>query len=210
MIDEAAIRRRFDTLGPYLDERQRRVFATSEALAAGRGGIAAVSRITGIARSTIGRGLDEVAAGGAPDGRVRRAGAGRKTLEKTDRRLIEDLERIVAPTQRGDPEQPLRWTIKSLRQIARSLRDLGHCISHTSVGAILRACGYSLQANRKTREGSRHPDRNAQFEAINQTVNAALAEGQPAKRRNWLAISRIRAGHGARRASPKRCGPTTS
>jgi hypothetical protein len=80
----------------------------------------------------------------------------------------------------GDPEQPLRWTIKSLRQIARALHDLGHGISHTSVGAVLRACGYSLQANRKTREGSHHPDRNAQFEHINQTVRAALAEGQPA------------------------------
>jgi transposase len=167
VINETAIRRRFDTLGPYLDERQRRVFATSEALAAGWGGIAAVSRITGIARSTIGRGLDELAVGGAPNGRVRRAGAGRKPLEEADPHLIEDLEQIVAPTQRGDPEQPLRWTIKSLRQIARALRDLGHCISHTSVGAVLRACGYSLQANRKTREGSHHPDRNAQFEYIN-------------------------------------------
>jgi hypothetical protein len=180
VINEAAIRRRFETLGPYLDERQRRVFATSEALAAGWGGIAAVSRITGIARSTIGRGLDELEIGGAPNGRVRRAGAGRKLLEETDPRLIGDLERIVAPTQRGDPEQPLRWTIKSLRQIARALRDLGHGISHTSVGAVLRACGYSLQANRKTREGSHHPDRNAQFEYINQTVSAALGEGQPA------------------------------
>lgn len=180
MIDEAAIRQRFETLGPYLDERQRRVYATSEALAAGWGGIAAVSRITGVARSTIGRGLDEVASAAAPDGRVRRAGAGRKPLEEADPRLIEDLERIVAPTQRGDPEQPLRWTIKSLRQIARALRDLGHRISHTSVGTVLRACGYSLQANRKTREGSHHPDRNAQFEYLNHTVNAALAEGQPA------------------------------
>lgn len=180
MINEAAIRRRFETLSPYLDERQRRVFATSEALAAGWGGIAAVSRITGIARSTIGRGLDELEIGGAPDGRVRRAGAGRKPLEEANPRLIEDLERIVAPTQRGDPEQPLRWTIKSLRQIARALGDLGHCISHTSVGAVLRACGYSLQANRKTREGSHHPDRNAQFEYINQTVDTALAEGRPA------------------------------
>ena len=180
VIDEAAIRQRFEVLCPYLDERQRRVFATSEALAAGWGGIAAVSRITGIARSTIGRGLDEVAVGAAPDGRVRRAGAGRRPLEAADPRLIEALERIVTPMQRGDPEQPLRWTIKSLRQIARALHDLGHGISHTSVGAVLRACGYSLQANRKTREGSHHPDRNAQFEYINQTVNAALAEGQPA------------------------------
>ena len=180
VINEAAIRQRFETLGPYLDERQRRVFATSEALAAGWGGIAAVSRITGIARSTIGRGLGELAVGAAPDGRVRRAGAGRRPLEAADPRLIEDLERIVTPTQRGDPEQPLRWTIKSLRQIARALHDLGHGISHTSVGAVLRACGYSLQANRKTREGLHHPDRNAQFEYLNQTVDAALAEDQPA------------------------------
>jgi Rhodopirellula transposase DDE domain len=180
VINEAAIRRRFETVSPYLDERQRRVFATSEALVAGWGGISAVSRVTGIARSTIGRGLEELASGEAPNGRVRRAGAGRKLLEEADPGLIEDLDRIVAPTQRGDPEQPLRWTIKSLRQIARSLRDLGHCISHTSVGAVLRACGYSLQANRKSREGSHHPDRNTQFEYINRTVNAAMAEGQPA------------------------------
>src|SRR3982074_1256662 len=100
-------------LGPDLDERQRRVFATSEALAAGWGGIAAVSRITRIARSTIGRGLDEVALGAAPDGRGRRGGAGRKPLEAADPRLIEDLERIVTPTQRGDPEQPLRSRTQS-------------------------------------------------------------------------------------------------
>jgi transposase len=180
VIDEAAIRKRFATLGPYLDERQRRVYATSEALAAGWGGVAAVSRITGIARSTIGRGLDEVAGTAAPDGRVRRAGAGRKPLQEAAPRLIADLERIVAPTSRGDPEQPLRWTIKSLRQIAQRLRDLGHRISHTSVGRLLRACGYSLQANRKTREGSHHPDRNAQFEYLNETVGTALREGQPA------------------------------
>src|SRR5260370_22476332 len=106
--------------------------------------------LPGLPRSTIGRGLDELEIGGAPNGRVRRAGAGRKLLEETAPRLIEDLERIVAPTQRGDPEQPLPWTVNSLRQIARALRDLRHAISHTSVGAVLRACGYSLQANRKT------------------------------------------------------------
>src|SRR5260370_11700531 len=163
VMKEAGIRRRFETLGAYLEEREGRVFATSEALAAGGGGIAAVSRIAGIARSTIGRGLDELEIGGAPNGGVRRGGAGRKLLEETAPRLIEDLERIVAPTQRGDPEQPLRWTVKSLRQIARALRDLGHGISHTSVGAVLRACGYSLQANRKTHKGSHHPDPNTQF-----------------------------------------------
>src|ERR1700680_439945 len=128
----------------------------------------------------VGCGGGGVGAGAARDVGWRGGGVATKPLEEADPRLIEDRERIVAPTQRGDPAQPLRWTIKSLRQIARALRDLGHCISHTSVGGVLRACGYSLQANRKTREGSHHPDRNAQFEYINQTVNAALAEGQPA------------------------------
>src|SRR5260370_4036300 len=110
VINEAAIRRRFETLGPYLDERQRRVFATSEALAARWGGIAPVARITGIARSTIGRGLDELEIGGAPSGRVRRAEACRKLLEGTAPRPADDLERLLAPTQRDDRRHPLRCT----------------------------------------------------------------------------------------------------
>src|SRR3954468_13739717 len=165
-------------LGPYLDERQRRVFATSEALAAGWGGIAAVSRITRIARSTIGRGLDEVAVGAAPDGRVRRAGAGRKPLEAADPRLIEDLERIVTPTQRGDPEQPLRWTIKSLRQIARALHDLGHGISHTSA----RCCAPAAIAFRRTARPAK-----------DRTIPTAMPSSSTSTRRStrrWPGVSR--------------------
>ncbi len=180
MIDEAAIRRRFETLSPHLDERQRRLFATSEALAAGWGGIAVVSGITGIARSTIGRGRKEIAAGAASAGRVRRPGGGRKALEEADPGLMVALEGIVSPTTRGDPAGPLRWTILSLRQMAKALQGLGHRISHTKVGELLRRLGYSLQSNVKTREGSHHPDRDAQFAFINKRVAAALVAGEPA------------------------------
>jgi len=174
------IRERFLALRPFLDERQRSLFAAAEARSAGWGGVSAVWRATGIARSTVGRAMDDLDAGSVPPGRVRRAGGGRKALTAKDPGLIEDLDRIVSPTTRGDPEQPLRWTIKSLRQLATALNELGHQISHTKVGQLLRTLGYSLQANSKTREGTNHPDRNAQFEYINTTVGAALVEGQPA------------------------------
>ena len=180
VVDVEAMRARYLALRPFLDERQRRLFAAAEARAAGWGGVSAASRATGIARSTIDRALDDLDTGLAADDRVRRVGGGRKELTTIDPDLVADLERIVAPTTRGDPEQPLRWTIKSLRQIAKALNELGHRISHTKVGGLLRRLGYSLQANRKTREGTNHPDRNAQFDYINQTVGAALAAAQPA------------------------------
>ena len=180
VVDVEAMRARYLALRPFLDERQRRLFAAAEARAAGWGGVSAASRATGIARSTIDRALDDLDAGLDADDRVRRVGGGRKELTTIDPELVVDLERIVAPTTRGDPEQPLRWTIKSLRQIAKALNELGHRISHTKVGGLLRRLGYSLQANRKTREGTNHPDRNAQFDYINQTVGAALAAAQPA------------------------------
>ena len=180
VVDVEAMRTRYFALRPFLDERRRRLFAAAEARAAGWGGVSAASRATGIARSTIDRALDDLDAGLAAGDRVRRVGGGRKELTTIDPELVVDLERIVAPTTRGDPEQPLRWTIKSLRQIAKALNELGHRISHTKVGGLLRRLGYSLQANRKTREGTNHPDRNAQFDYINQTVGAALAAAQPA------------------------------
>ena len=180
VVDVEAMRARYLALRPFLDERQRRLFAAAEARAAGWGGVSAASRATGIARSTIDRALDDLDTGLAADDRVRRVGGGRKELTTIDPELVVDLERIVAPTTRGDPEQPLRWTIKSLRQIAKALNELGHRISHTKVGGLLRRLGYSLQANRKTREGTNHPDRNSQFDYINQTVGAALAAAQPA------------------------------
>jgi hypothetical protein len=181
MIDEAAIRLRFEALEPVLDERGRRRFAAAEARAAGFGGIKAVSRITGVARSTIGRGLAELDGANAPPaGRVRRPGAGRKPLTETDPSLLDDLRRLVEPATRGDPERPLLWTAKSLRNLASGLQALGHRISFNSVRSLLAMLGYSLQANRKTREGLSHADRDAQFGYINDQVKSALAAGQPA------------------------------
>jgi Rhodopirellula transposase DDE domain len=180
MIDEALIRRRFEALSPHLDERGRRLFAATEAAAAGHGGIATVSRITGMAASTIGRGLKELAAQTALEaGRVRRPGGGRRPLVATDSRLLDDLNALVEPDARGDPMSPLRWTCKSLRRLAGELTALGHRISHTVVGELLKQQKFSLQANRKTREGDSHEDRDAQFAYINTAVGAALAEGQP-------------------------------
>jgi len=183
VIDEAAIKLRYDALDPLLDERGRRRFAAAEAMAAGLGGIAAVSRITGIARSTIGRGLAELRGEAAPDAptdRVRRKGAGRRSLVSCDPTLVADLKSLVEPTTRGDPMAPLLWTAKSLRNLAAGLRELGHRIAHNVVADLLRDMGYSLQANRKTLEGSNHPDRDAQFGYINEQVKAALAANQPA------------------------------
>jgi transposase len=181
VVDDAAIRLRYQALDPVLDERSRRRFAAAEAMAAGYGGVALVSRITGLARSTIGRGLGELRSGAAIDPkRVRRAGGGRKALAAQDATLLDDLRGLVEPETRGDPEAPLLWTAKSLRKLAAGLQALGHRIGHNVVGDLLREMGYSLQANRKTREGSHHPDRDAQFGYINQQVTAALAAGEPA------------------------------
>ena len=150
-------------------------------MAAGPGGVSAVMRATGIARSTIRRGLDELGDGDAPDGeRVRRAGGGRKQLSATDASLVDDLRSLVEPQTRGDPQSPLLWTCKSLRKLSQSLRDMGHKISRTVVGELLYRLDYRLQANRKTREGTNHPDRDGQFRYINDQVKAALAAGQPA------------------------------
>jgi Rhodopirellula transposase DDE domain len=181
MIDEAAIRLRYEALKPVLDEQGRRRFAAAEAQAAGHGGVSAVARITGIARSTIGRGLTELREAGAPPpGRVRRPGGGRKPLSVTDPNLLDDLRRLVEPTTRGDPDRPLLWTAKSLRNLTAGLCVLGHRVCHNTVGTLLRTLGYSLQANRKTREGASHPDRDAQFGYLNEQVKAALAAGEPA------------------------------
>src|SRR6202166_290566 len=138
MIDESAIRQRFEAVSPVLDERARRRFAAAEAAAAGRGGVTAVTRATGIARSTIGRGLAELRADETPDAkRVRRPGGGRKPLSETDASLLNDLRALVEPETRGDPQSPLLWTCKSLRKLSRSLRDMGHTIGRTLVGELL-------------------------------------------------------------------------
>ena len=180
MIDPAPIRARFACLSPHLDERGRRLLAASEAQAAGHGGIVAVSRATGMAVTTIGRGLRELADGAVLEGGwVRQAGGGRKALAASDPGLLDALLALVHPSERGDPMSPLRWTCKSLRRLAAELVAQGHQVSHTVVGALLRAEGFSLQANQKTLEGSSHPDRDAQFAHIAQGVSAALAAGQP-------------------------------
>jgi transposase len=180
MVDEVAIGDRFRALAGELDERRRRLWAAAEARACGRGGIAAVARATGISEGTIRSGLRELEAGERlGPGRVRRPGGGRKRLADKDPTLLADLERLVDRDSRGDPESPLRWTAKSVRRLAGGLRELGHKVSFRTVARLLRELGYSLQANAKTREGSSHPDRDAQFAHINDTVKAALEAGQP-------------------------------
>ncbi len=180
MVDSTPIRDRFVAVSPHLDERGRRSFAAGEARAAGYGGIAAVSRATSIATSTIGRGLKELACGsGLAADRVRRPGGGRKSLVATNATLLEDLLALVSPSERGDPMSPLRWTCKSLRRLAAELGARGHKISHTVVGELLKQQKFSLQANSKVREGDSHPDRDAQFAHINASVTRALSEQQP-------------------------------
>ena len=181
-----AVKKRFEGIRGALNERARRLFAGTEALAIGWGGVATVARATGIAPSTIGIGKAEVRAlerGGAvelPVNRSRRAGGGRKKLTDTDVTLLPDLERLVEPMTRGDPESPLRWTAKSLQRLAEELKKQGHKVSESTVATLLRGLEYSLQANKKTTEGASHPDRNAQFEYINKQVTEALATGNPA------------------------------
>ena len=181
MIDIASIKARFEALAPFLDERERRLWAASEAYAAGHGGIVAVSAVTGIARSTIGRGLEELGHGRDRfPGRIRRPGGGRKPKTETEPGLLEALNDLVQSAIRGDPEAALLWVSRSQRFLARALADRGFTASQTLVGRLLRRLGFSLQANSKTREGSQHPDRDAQFEHINAQVRAFQDAGQPA------------------------------
>ena len=181
MIDERLIGERFRALAPELSERGRRIWAASEARALGRGGIAAVARASGISPNTIRKGIREIDSDDRLEGgRVRRRGGGRKPIAETDPELIEALERLIADDCRGDPMQVLLWTSKSVRNLAGELRERGHQAHYTTVAALLRSLGYSLQSNRKALEGSQHPDRDAQFRLINDRVAAAIAAGEPA------------------------------
>lgn len=183
MQADELITARYRTLEGVLDERQRRLYAAAEAKVLGHGGVKRVHEATGVARGSILAGLKELEQEPKDltvDGRrIRRPGAGRKKLVEQDPGVREALGRLVEPVTRGDPELPLRWTCKSLMQLARELNGHGHTISHVSVGALLKELGYSLQGNRKTLEGGDHPDRNAQFEYINGKVEAALSAEQP-------------------------------
>src|ERR687898_644474 len=180
MIDIEALRTRYLRIADFLDERGRRLFAANEALALGRGGVTAVSAVSGIARSTINRGIAELKAGNELGERIRRPGGGRKSAVELQPGLLLALEDLIEGAIRGDPQSPLRWVSRSQRNIATALRQQGFAVSQKLVGLLLRVLDYSCQANRKTREGTQHPDRNAQFEYINAKVKAALAAGQPA------------------------------
>ncbi len=180
MIDRDAIKYRWDTLGCKLDERERRMFAATEVRAAGHGALAIVSAITGLARSTINRGEDDLDEGLLEGGRVRRKGGGGKPLCERDPTLVPDLQRLAEPSTMGDPMRPLKWVSKSPAKLAAALNDNGHVVSpNTVVKLLTEELEYSRQVNRKTHEGASHPDRNAQFEHINTKVVAAQAAGQP-------------------------------
>ena len=176
------ITQRFKSMEPFLDERLRRLFAATEAQALGGRGVSRVAKATGVSRRAITVGLAEIAQ--PPDlspsaGRIRKPGGGRKRATAMDATLQSDLERLIEPVTRGDPESPLRWTCKSVRRLAEELRAQGHQTSHRMVAELLHELDYSLQANSKTLEGGDHPDRNAQFEHIHETIQRQFAVNQP-------------------------------
>jgi hypothetical protein len=185
-IYERQVRERFEAMRPVMDERTRRLWAGAEAEALGWGGIRLVARATGLARMTVQNGAREIReqAADAPTlppemQRVRRPGAGRPPILDRFPGLKEDLEALVDPLTRGDPESPLRWTCKSTRTLAEELKSRGYEVSHVTVAGLLDDLGYSLQGTRKTREGTSHPDRNAQFEYLNSQVEGFMEQGQP-------------------------------
>ena len=180
MNSEDIIREKYQMLAPELNERTLRLFAAAEAKYLGRGGITLVARAIGVSRDRISRGLQDLEAERKlePD-RIRRPGGGRKKQVEEDPTLEKDLEQSISPYTRGDPESPLRWTCKSVRKLAAELNRKGHQVSHSSVASLLRDMNYSLQANRKTTEGKQHPDRDAQFNYINQTAQQQQRRGQP-------------------------------
>src|SRR3974390_2742835 len=175
------IRAKFEALGPELNERSLRRWAAVEAISLGRGGMSAVAKATGLSRNTIRAGVHDLreTSDPLPEGRVRRPGGGRKARVQEDPNLMRALESLVEPTTRGDPESPLRWTCKSVRQLAVELRRQRHQTSHRMVAEILHGMDYSLQANRKTLEGSSHPDRDAQFQHISDKIREFQADRQP-------------------------------
>ena len=181
MPDTEGLARKFEVLARVLDERTRRLVAAAEAEAMGFGGVTAVARASGLSRGTVIRGMAEIKIAPKParGQRIRRKGAGRKRTVVQDATLKRDLEALVEPVTRGDPESPLRWTCKSVRQLATELKRTGHHTSHRMVAELLHAMDYSLQANRKTLEGSSHPDRDAQFHHISNKIREFQAGRQP-------------------------------
>ena len=183
MDSRESIAAKYEVLRPYLDERRRRLWAAAEARSLGRGGVTTVAAATGLERNTIAAGVRELGvpapSGVAADSGVRAPGGGRKTLAEHDPALLQDLEALVEPLTRGDPMSPLRWTCKSTRQLAAELAAQGHPASHQTVAVLLVSLRYSLQGTRKTKEGTSHPDRDAQFAYLNGQVQAFQERGQP-------------------------------
>jgi transposase len=181
-MDTEMIKQRYALISPFLDERQRRLYLAAEAKVIGYGGVSTVSRMTGVSRSAISAGYkdyDQAKENKISPGRIRKEGGGRKRTVATDVTLKTDLEALIEPVTRGDPESPLRWTCKSVRNLSDELNRMGHKTSHRMVAELLHEMEYSLQGNRKTLEGESHPDRNAQFEFINQRVKALQSMEQP-------------------------------
>lgn len=183
-MSTSSIHLKYELISPHLDERTQRLWLGAEALSIGHGGITEVSNITGVSRNTISQGCKEIKE--APlsqttgeTKRIRQKGGGRKKLVESDPKLLSDLESLVNPFTRGDPENPLRWTTQSLRQLSDQLKKMGHNISFRSVGTLLHQIGYSLQSNKKVHEGMSHADRNAQFEHINNKCISFIQENQP-------------------------------
>jgi len=179
-MEECAIKKIFETMEGHLNERQHRRLTAAIADTLGYGGISTLSRITGMSRTTITLGRKELE-GSEELGkdRVRKKGGGRKKISDKDQTLMNDLESLIEPVTRGDPESPLRWSCKSTRKLAEELKNMGHNVSHVTVASLLSELGYSLQGNKKTVEGASHPDRNAQFEYINQQTQEYQQGGQP-------------------------------
>lgn len=179
MDTETGLREKLSQIWPHLNERTRRLVAAAEAVQLGHGGVTLVSRVSGLSRVTITKGICELGDDTVPTTRVRREGAGRPTLVSTDPTLPEVLEALVEPLTRGDPESPLRWTCKSTRTLSKELANKKHPISHEKVAQLLRSLNYSLQGNRKTEEGDDHPDRDDQFRHINKKVRRMMASQNP-------------------------------
>lgn len=173
------IKQRYEILKPYLNEKSRRLLLASEAKLIGWGGISTVNRETGVSCSTIADGIRDLKTGAASDSRQRKVGGGRRRIKDKQPDIVTALERLIEPYTVGSPESPLRWTIKSTRQLADKLKAQGFKISHARVADLLKEQNYSLQANRKMIEGGKHPDRNAQFEFINRTINEFQASEEP-------------------------------
>src|ERR1022692_879744 len=176
---DAGLRAKYALLSRYLNERQRRLVAAADAKLLGHGGIARLSRITGLSRTTLHKGLRELERNEVAAERVRREGAGRKRKSEQDPAVVKELERLVDPATRGDPMSPLRWSSKRTAKLAEELCRQGYPVSARTVADILQHQDYSLQANRKTREGSSHPDRDAQFQHINEQTQAFQQRGAP-------------------------------